>query len=69
MVYFQQDAKNENFKIIKKSFDLDLDGWLMDLPKITDGWNLKILSNYPKPILRQHLKTLALENQLSDSGA
>ncbi|MBE23407.1 MAG: hypothetical protein CME22_06955 [Gemmatimonadetes bacterium] len=69
MVYFQQDLKNENFKIIKKSFDLDLDGWLMDLPEITDGWNLKILSNYPKPILRQHLKTLALENQLSGSGA
>ncbi len=69
MVYFQHGLKSENFKIIKKSFDLDLDGWLMDLPEITDGWSLKILSNYPKPILRQHLKTLALENQLSDSGA
>ena len=58
LVYFKEEIENRNFKIFKRALDLDLEGWSAMLPKTKEGWGVRVLSNYPKPTLLKHLRTL-----------
>ncbi len=68
LIYFEDQTRNQNFRILKKALDLDLEGWAAMLPQTQKGWSVRVLSNYPKPTLLKHLKMLWNENQSTDSG-
>ena len=58
LIYFEEEIENKNFKIFKRALDLDLEGWSAVLPQTKEEWNVRILSNYPKPTLLKHLRVL-----------